>query len=94
LSRHKAGEPVIECVCFWVDEKYWFTHYGATEPGSQKEPNPECAVHFPKWFVSKDREAGSWVAEHPVFGRHAVMGSHRRAFDIAFGAATKQMEGR
>ena len=37
-----------DCECFWVDPKYWFTHYGATEPGSMMEPNPECPEHFPK----------------------------------------------
>lgn len=34
-----------ECTCFWVDPKYWFTHYGAVEPGSQREYNPECPEH-------------------------------------------------
>lgn len=36
------------CSCYWVDPKYWFTHYGAVEPGSQMEPNPDCPEHFPK----------------------------------------------
>lgn len=35
-----------ECTCFWTDPATW-TYYGsAVEPGSQMEPNPECAVHF------------------------------------------------
>ena len=44
------------CTCFLVDPKYWFTHYGAVEPGSMYEPNPDCMEHFPKretrveWF--------------------------------------------
>ncbi|QPO16961.1 hypothetical protein KDJ01_gp29 [Arthrobacter phage Kittykat] len=38
----------MECTCHLVDEKYWTTHYGAVEPGSMWEPNPDCPVHFPK----------------------------------------------
>jgi len=37
-----------ECTCYLTDEKYWTTHYGAVEPGSMWEPNPDCLVHFPK----------------------------------------------
>ena len=36
----------LVCTCYWTDSKYWTTHYGATEPGSQMEPNPDCPVHF------------------------------------------------
>lgn len=36
------------CTCYWVDPKYWFTHYGAVEPGSTMEPNPDCPEHFPQ----------------------------------------------
>lgn len=36
----------MSCTCY-VDERYWTTHYGAVEPGSQMEPNPDCPVHFP-----------------------------------------------
>lgn len=38
----------VECTCFWVDQKYWFTHFGATEPGSQMEWNPDCNAHPPR----------------------------------------------
>ncbi|ATW58934.1 hypothetical protein PHIRE_FLUKE_33 [Arthrobacter phage Fluke] len=38
----------MECTCHLVDEKYWTTYYGAVEPGSMYEPNPDCPVHFPK----------------------------------------------
>ncbi|ASR83414.1 hypothetical protein SEA_CHRISTIAN_31 [Arthrobacter phage Christian] len=34
-----------ECQCYVADPKYWFTHYGAVEPGSMYEPNPDCPVH-------------------------------------------------
>ena len=30
-----------ECIC-WVPEQYWFSHYGATEPGSMKDFDPDC----------------------------------------------------
>jgi len=33
------------CTCFWTDPKYWFVYYGAVEPGSQIERNPDCPVH-------------------------------------------------
>lgn len=36
------------CTCHPTDPKYWFTHYGAVEPGSAMEPNPDCPVHFPR----------------------------------------------
>jgi hypothetical protein len=34
-----------ECSCFWVPESMWTTHYGAVEPGSQREWNPDCPEH-------------------------------------------------
>jgi hypothetical protein len=33
------------CLCPTVPEKYHFVHYGATEPGSMYEYNPDCLVH-------------------------------------------------
>lgn len=50
------GEPLIaayeqwerrqqECQCYWVDPSLWTTHYGAVEPGSQIEWNPDCPQH-------------------------------------------------
>jgi|GEM_PF-4805526 len=35
-----------DCTCFVTPEKYWTTHYGAVEPGSMYEPNPDCQEHF------------------------------------------------
>jgi hypothetical protein len=35
------------CTCFVTDAKYWTVHYGAVEPGSMWEPNPDCPEHFP-----------------------------------------------
>ena len=40
-----------ECECFWVDPKYWTTHCGAVEPGSQMEWNPECPAHPPPYRI-------------------------------------------
>lgn len=46
-----------QCTCYVVDEKYWFTHYGAVEPGSTMEPNPDCRVHFPNRLEELRAEA-------------------------------------
>ncbi|MEV8610228.1 hypothetical protein AB0383_20265 [Amycolatopsis sp. NPDC051373] len=37
------AEP--KCTCFVTPESQWTTHYGAVEPGSQLEQNPDCPVH-------------------------------------------------
>lgn len=37
-----------ECTCWEVDPKYWTTHYGAVDPATTHEPNPECPEHFPE----------------------------------------------
>jgi hypothetical protein len=37
-----------DCTCYWTDPSTWFVYYGAVEPGSQMEPNPDCPVHFGK----------------------------------------------
>ena len=34
-----------ECECPWMPEHMWTRHYGAIEPGSTQEYNPECPVH-------------------------------------------------
>ena len=33
------------CECWVTPEPLWTTHYGAVEPGSQVEYNPECPTH-------------------------------------------------
>ena len=50
--RHADPPPepdsvIAECQCWVTPEWQWTKHYGAVEPGSQWEPNPECPVHFP-----------------------------------------------
>lgn len=39
---------VAECTCFELPPEMWTTHYGAVEPGSTHEPNPDCPEHFRK----------------------------------------------
>lgn len=33
------------CECWVTPEHMWTTHYGAVEPGSQLEFNPDCPEH-------------------------------------------------
>lgn len=33
------------CECFITPESMWTIHFGAVEPGSQFEFNPECPAH-------------------------------------------------
>lgn len=40
-----ADRAAEACSCFWTDPSTWTTHYGAVEPGSQREWNPECPEH-------------------------------------------------
>lgn len=37
-----------ECTCFPTPPSMHTTHYGAIEPASALEPNPECCEHFRK----------------------------------------------
>lgn len=41
----RAPTVADDCTCTQTDPKYWFVHYGAVEPGSQWEQNPDCPVH-------------------------------------------------
>lgn len=43
-GRIQVHHPV-KCTCWIVPEKYWTTHYGAVEPGSTHEWNPDCRMH-------------------------------------------------
>ncbi|MCB5280349.1 hypothetical protein [Arthrobacter sp. ES1] len=36
------------CLCWPVPERMWTTHYGAVDPGSTHEFNPDCPVHGPE----------------------------------------------
>jgi hypothetical protein len=40
-----ADRTAEKCACYWTDPSTWTTHYGAAEPGSQREWNPECPEH-------------------------------------------------
>jgi hypothetical protein len=35
----------VKCTCFWTDPSTWTMYYGAAEPASQMEWNPDCGVH-------------------------------------------------
>lgn len=39
---------MAKCTCFELPPEMWTTHYGAVEPGSTHEPNPDCPEHFRK----------------------------------------------
>lgn len=39
-----------ECKCFPVPSEYWTTHYGAVDPATTHDPNPECRACFPENF--------------------------------------------
>lgn len=43
--EHPTLRTESPCTCIVVDEKYWFSHYGATEPGSMMEFEPTCPEH-------------------------------------------------
>lgn len=50
IAEQELIEPAppaadVECACFWTDPKDWTVHYGAVEPASTREWNPECPVH-------------------------------------------------
>jgi len=55
------------CTCYVTDPKYWFTHYGAVEPGSMMEPNPDCPVHIPAGVVSEAVTAWDLLGIAPDF---------------------------
>lgn len=44
LEHFEPIEP--KCTCFPVPPEYWTTHYGAVDPATTLEPNPECSEHF------------------------------------------------
>jgi hypothetical protein len=55
-----------ECTCFEVPPQYWTTHYGAVEPGSTLEPNPECLEHFPETAPRHRLVLSVAAAEHEL----------------------------
>lgn len=50
-----------DCTCFVTPEHMWTRHYGAIEPGSQMEPNPDCPVHFPPDRPSHQCACGGFI---------------------------------
>ena len=51
ITQHeREQQPKAEvwgdgCECWVVPAHLWTTHYGAVEPGSMVEYNPECPEH-------------------------------------------------
>lgn len=45
LRTALAGTADDACTCPWVDPSLWTTYYGAVEPGSTREFDPDCVVH-------------------------------------------------
>lgn len=43
--EHRA-ETSGECLCWPTPPHMWTTHYGAVEPGSAIERNPDCPAHY------------------------------------------------
>lgn len=58
----------VSCTCYWTDPKYWFVYYGAVEPGSQMEPNPDCPAHFPK--LPPSANTGNTARSSGWYGGH------------------------
>ena len=48
-----------QCQCFWTDPKDWYVYYGAVEPGSQMERNPDCPVHGDG--RDRDADVAEWL---------------------------------
>jgi hypothetical protein len=42
IAADRAGTT---CVCFEVPVEHHYVYYGATEPGSSMEQNPNCPIH-------------------------------------------------
>ena len=51
------------CTCFPVGPQYWTTHYGAVDPATTLEPNPECPEHFPQTRIEW---TGNIQVHHPI----------------------------
>lgn len=62
------------CECWPTEEKYHFNYYGAIEPGSAWEYNPECPVH------GREQETNmSERTDHPAYAGHYLEHSDTRA---------------
>lgn len=48
------------CECWVTPERMWHTHYGAVEPGSQFEWNPECPKHPDDGYEEPSPEYNFW----------------------------------
>ena len=73
----------MDCTCFWTPEHTWTKHYGAVEPGSQMEPNPECPVHALTSY--KTQQEMTMDAPKALVGRvlQNVLLDHFDTYDLA-----------
>lgn len=67
------------CTCHVVDPQYWTTHYGAVEPGSMYEYNPDCRVHGERLAVLPNPLRGkpgqyAIVTSRPLHPHHGLLG--------------------
>lgn len=96
----------IGCTCYWTDPSTWFYHYGAVEPGSQMEPNPECFEHFPHVqhnepnpilvaFRASDLGADNWYAAifaTEIYGGHRAWEVEGHEFQVLTKATAEQLD--
>lgn len=66
--EHPTLRPEPPCTCTIVDERFWFSHYGATEPGSMWEHNPACPEHGDPNAELISEEDQALSEEHDPFG--------------------------
>jgi len=73
-EQHPTSTP--ECQCFPVPSEYWTTHYGAVDPATTHDPNPECRACFPENFEddgldpAPTPEAGALTDPNGVLAAH------------------------
>lgn len=46
LDQPDFGGPEEECTCTMLPSDMWTTHYGAVDPATMTEPDPECRACF------------------------------------------------
>lgn len=63
--EHPTLRPEPPCTCTIVDERFWFSHYGAIEPGSMMEFDPECPEHRRDDVALLAEDAGSEEHDPP-----------------------------
>lgn len=86
------------CECWVVPEHLWTTHYGAVEPGSAVEHNPDCPQHRTPYRIQRRRTKGWRMPPNTVYvGRGSKWGNPWRVGNgntpaIAVGGFRKAIE--